>query len=99
MGPEDLPHRVAEPGPSASRATSKVAGILVEHGGENCLRHVIADYEIAKCRTRIPAKCPNPLPERSICVRQLALCPEKTRQHQRAAIDGILGHYLELLAA
>src|SRR6476659_8818185 len=98
MGPEDLPHSVAEPGPSASGAASKVARILVQKGREDALCHVIADYEIAICRAEIPAKSRYALSERSIRVRQLALTGEQSRQRYGAAVEGILGSYLELLA-
>ena len=47
MGPEDLPHGVTEPGPSASSAATKVARILVKKSREDSLCHIIADQPIA----------------------------------------------------
>ncbi len=35
MGPEDLPHGVAEPGASASSPASRVARVLVEKRGDD----------------------------------------------------------------
>src|SRR5260221_14226922 len=99
MGPEDLPHGVAEPGPSASSPASKVARVLVEKRGEDRLRHIIADYKIAKCRPEIPAKSRRALPETWICIGQLSLSGEQSRQRDSTAIEGILGRQFELLAA
>jgi hypothetical protein len=99
MGPEDLPHGVAEPGASASSPASKVARVLVEKSGEDRLCHVITDYKIAICRPEIPAKSRSALPERSICVGQLGLAAEQSREPDRTAIESILGGYLEFLAA
>src|SRR5713101_722192 len=80
MGPEDLPHGVAEPGPSASSPASKVARVLVEKSGEDRLRHIIADYKIAICGPEIPGKSGNALPETWICVGQLSLAGEQSCQ-------------------
>lgn len=99
MGPEDLPHGIGEPGPSASRAALKVAWILVEESWKDCLRHVIADYEIAICRAKVPSKSLTTLPKGLARVRQLVLAGEESRQCYGAAIKGILGSHPKLLGA
>ena len=98
MSPEDLPHGVLQPGPSASRAAPKVARILVEENRKHRFCHVIADNEIAIGRADVPAKSCGALSERAVRIRELALATEQNRQRDGTAIERILGGYFELLA-
>src|SRR5271165_2690351 len=98
MGPEDLPHGVAEPGPAGSRAAPKVARILMKKGWKDRLGHIIADHEIAISRAPIPAESCHPLSEGPIRIRQLALAAEESRERHRPAVKSILRRYFELLA-
>src|SRR4029077_8251911 len=50
-------------------------------------------------RAKIPAKSRTALPERSICIRQLAFAGEQSCQPDCAAVKSILRGYLELLTA
>ena len=51
MGPENLPHRIAEPRQAASFTAAKIARVLMQHGWENGPGHVIAHDKIGICRT------------------------------------------------
>jgi len=98
MGPQDLTHCVAEPGPTTSRTASKIARILVKERRVDSFRHVIADEEVAVCSAKIFSVPSGALPESPIPVRRLVLRSENSRQHHGSRINGIPGSKFKLLA-
>src|SRR5215472_1380602 len=68
VGPEDLTHGVAEPRPICSLVAPKVTRILMEECGEDSLRHVVADHEIAVGGAEVAAKSRTTLTKRPVCV-------------------------------
>jgi|SRR5579863_4858685 len=98
MGPEDLPHGVTEPGPSASGGTSKIARILMQKGWEHRFSHIVAYYEIAVRGADVAAESRRSLPKRSVCIRQLSFSSEEQRECHCPSVKGIFRRYLELRA-
>jgi hypothetical protein len=61
----------------------------MEKSRKDSFRHVVGYYEIAIRRAKILSERRAALAERSICIRQLAFCPEYSRQSNCAAVEGI----------
>ena len=95
MGPEDLSRRVSEPRPFPSRATPKVARILVKKSRVNRLGHVIANGQIGIRRREVMSIAEFLLAEGWIRICYLSFARERGRPGLWCLlVEGIVGAIL-----
>lgn len=88
MRPRDLAHGIAEPGKPAPCPPSEVAGILMQQGWKDGLRHEASDSKVPVRRAMVTAESFHTLTERSVCVRELSFSSEKPSEHFPPADKG-----------